>query len=101
MKNLTYILFSLLIISSSCDDEFLDIPSTNLTDDLIWSSPTTAEAFIVGLYNGIRLTEKEQSVDEGSVGFQRGLHWALWSSISDETIYSNDDENLFSSKRTA
>ncbi|MFY0624913.1 MAG: RagB/SusD family nutrient uptake outer membrane protein [Reichenbachiella sp.] len=92
MKRITYLILTIGIVLSACDDEFLDVQSTNLADDLIWASPSTAEAFIVGLYNGIRLTEKEQDVTEGSVGFQRGLHWALWCSITDETIYSNDDE---------
>ncbi|MEP3390349.1 MAG: RagB/SusD family nutrient uptake outer membrane protein [Reichenbachiella sp.] len=92
MKKLIYIIMGLSTLLFACDDDFLDVSSTNLTDDLVWSAPATAEAYIVGLYNGIKLTDKEQSIDEGSVGFQRGLHWAFWSSISDETIYSNDDE---------
>ena len=92
MRKLAYIFIIISIAFSSCDDSFLDVPSTELSDDLIWEDPVLAEAFIVDLYNGIRLTEKEQSRSEGAVGFQRGLHWALWASVSDEAIYSNDDE---------
>lgn len=92
MKKLAYILIIVSVAFTSCDDDFLNVPSTDLSDDLIWADPALAEAFIVDLYNGIRLTEKEQGRDEGAVGFQRGLHWALWASISDEAIYSNDDE---------
>jgi hypothetical protein len=92
MKKLAYIFLIVSVAFTSCEDDFLNVPSTDLSDDLIWADPELAEKFIVDLYNGIRLTEKEQSRDEGAVGFQRGLHWALWSSISDEAIYSNDDE---------
>jgi len=92
MKKLAYLFIITSLLFTACDDDFLNVPSTDLSDDLVWQDPVLAEAFIVDLYNGIRLTEKEQSRDEGSVGFQRGLHWALWSSVTDETIYSNDDE---------
>jgi hypothetical protein len=38
---------------------------------------------------GVRLTDKEA---EGTPpGFGRGFEYAMWSSVTDESIYNNDD----------
>ncbi|MEM1408606.1 MAG: RagB/SusD family nutrient uptake outer membrane protein, partial [Bacteroidota bacterium] len=93
MNNIKISLFILFAIAlSSCDDDFLDTDSTDLSDDLVWSDPELAETYILNLYTSIRLSDKEPSKDEGSAGLTRGFHWAMFSSVTDETVYSNDDE---------
>lgn len=80
------------ITFSACDDDFLNTQSTDLSDDLIWSDPELAETYLLNLYTSIRLTDKEPSKGDGSAGLTRGHHWAMFSSVTDETVYSNDDE---------
>lgn len=90
------LLYSTLILMSfvtiSCDDDFLNTSPTSLTDEAIWKDPNLAEAYIINLYTGIRLTDKEASQGERYIGFGRGFHWAMYASITDEAVYSNDDQ---------
>ena len=93
MKRFSKILFVFVLIGLfSCEDDFLSTTSTDLTDDLIWEDPELAETYILNLYTSIRLADKEPSKFEGSAGLTRGHHWALWSSISDESVFTNDDQ---------
>ena len=82
------------LVINACDDDFLEVDSPNLTDQAIWADPALAEAFVVGLYTSIRIADKEpgHNGDDTPAGFGRGFHWALWSSVTDETIFSNDDQ---------
>jgi hypothetical protein len=90
MKNTLTFLFCLIagVLLNSCDDDFLNTTSTDLTDDLIWNDPELAEVYLMNLYTSIRLADKEPSKDESSQGLTRGHHWALFSSISDESIFT-------------
>ncbi len=95
MKNILYVLIlisSFLIVS--CDEDFLEVDSPNLTDQAVWSDPALTEAFILGLYTSVRIVDKEpgHNGEDTPAGFGRGFHWAMWCSVSDETIYSNDDD---------
>jgi starch-binding outer membrane protein, SusD/RagB family len=93
MKKLSlYISISLSILALSCDDNFLDVKPTSLTDEAIWKDANLTEAYIINLYTGARLTDKEPSQGERYIGFGRGFHWALFASITDEAVYSNDDQ---------
>jgi len=96
MKNTLTFLFCLIagVLLNSCDDDFLNTTSTDLTDDLIWNDPELAEVYLMNLYTSIRLADKEPSKDESSQGLTRGHHWALFSSISDESIFTNDDQTF-------
>lgn len=95
MKN--YLLLVLFILTSvffvSCEDDFLEVESTNLTDQAVFANADLTDAFVRGLYTSVRIADKEpgHTGDDTPAGFGRGFHWALWSSISDESIYSNDD----------
>ncbi|WP_442844508.1 RagB/SusD family nutrient uptake outer membrane protein [Leeuwenhoekiella sp. H156] len=84
---------SLSLVHLSCDEDLLDVESTSLTDQAVWADPVLAEAFVRGLYTGVRLADKEPGHNGGDTpaGFGRGFHWAMWASVSDEAIYSNDD----------
>ena len=84
---------SLSFVNLSCDKDLLDVESTSLTDQAVWADSNLAEAFVRGLYTGVRLADKEPGHNGGDTpaGFGRGFHWAMWASVSDEAIYSNDD----------
>ncbi|MBD0404672.1 RagB/SusD family nutrient uptake outer membrane protein [Flammeovirga sp. EKP202] len=94
MTNKFYIAICMMttIFAWSCNDNFLQTPSTDLTEDVIWGDPAIAETYILNLYTSIKLADKEPSKGEGSQGLTRGHHWAMFSSIADETVYSNDDQ---------
>jgi starch-binding outer membrane protein, SusD/RagB family len=92
-KYSNYILVFLLSVSLlSCNDGFLDVNPTTLTDEAVWKDANLTEAYIINLYTGIRLTEKEASQGERYIGFGRGFHWAMYASVTDEAVYSNDDQ---------
>lgn len=94
MKKLRLYLFlgAMSLLAFACDSDLLNVQPTTLTDDAIWKDAGLTEAYITNLYTGIRLTEKEASQGERYIGFGRGFHWAMWASITDEAVYSNDDQ---------
>lgn len=94
MKKIRFylLLAAMSLFTFACDSDLLDVEPTTLTDDAIWQDAGLTEAYITNLYTGIRLTEKEASKDERYIGFGRGFHWAMWASITDEAVYSNDDQ---------
>lgn len=94
MKNkiTLFLLFVIAVGLWSCDDDFLDTPSTDLTDQDVWSDPQLAELYLLNLYTSVRLHQREPSKNDGSMGLTRGHFWAMFSSVSDETVYSNDDD---------
>ncbi|GGF30983.1 RagB/SusD family nutrient uptake outer membrane protein [Echinicola rosea] len=99
MKNQTIIkpLLGIMLISSllvGCKDNFLDIvPTDRVSDASILSDSTLFEAYVINRYLGIRLTNKEG--DGNLPGFGRGFEYAMWSSLTDESIYNNDDNTWF------
>ena len=76
---------------SSCKKDFLDItPTDRLSDAIISADSTIFEAYVINKYLGTRLTNKEA---EGTLpGFGRGFEYAMWSSLTDESIYNNNDD---------
>jgi starch-binding outer membrane protein, SusD/RagB family len=94
MKKVSLFIFmaTVSVLMFSCDSDLLDVTPTSLTDEAIWQDPSLTEAYILNLYTGIRLTDKEPSKDERYIGFGRGFHWAMYASITDEAVYSNDDQ---------
>lgn len=76
----------------SCDKDLLQVTPTTVTDAALWNDAALTEAYIINLYTGIRLAEKEASDDERNIGFGRGYHWAMYASVTDEAVYSNDDQ---------
>ncbi|MEE2772519.1 MAG: RagB/SusD family nutrient uptake outer membrane protein [Bacteroidota bacterium] len=78
------------ILLSGCEKDFLEItPTDRVSDAAILTDSTLFEAFVINRYLGVRLTNKE---GDGSLpGFGRGFEYAMWSSLTDESIYNNDD----------
>ncbi len=97
MKNKILILLCAVVTSFilSCEKDFLDVPSENLTAQSVWANPTLAESFIVGLYTSIKASNREEehadgTGDQAPAGFGRGFSAQLWSSLTDESFYIFD-----------
>lgn len=95
MKSLKHItipsvLAATVLLVSACKENFLDVvPTDRVSDASILSDSILFEAYVTNRYLGTRLTEKEA---EGTLpGFGRGFEYAMWSSVTDESIYNNDD----------
>jgi hypothetical protein len=95
IKNITSVAVAILIASAttimtSCKENFLDVvPTDRVSDASILSDSVLFESYIINRYMGTRLTDKEA---EGTLpGFGRGFEYAMWSSLTDESIYNNDD----------
>ncbi|MCE6992804.1 RagB/SusD family nutrient uptake outer membrane protein [Dyadobacter sp. CY323] len=73
-----------------CKENLLDVvPTDRVSDAAILTDSVLFEAYVINRYLGTRLTEKEA---EGTLpGFGRGFEYAMWSSLTDESIYNNDD----------
>lgn len=83
-------LFSVLLSTASCNSDLLDVvPTDRVSDSSILTDSTLFESYVINRYMGVRLTDKEA---EGTPpGFGRGFEYAMWSSVTDESIYNNDD----------
>ncbi len=79
-----------LAVLAGCNQDFLDvIPTDRVSDAAILSDSVLFESFVTNRYMGVRLTDKEA---EGTPpGFGRGFEYAMWSSLTDESVYNNDD----------
>lgn len=82
------------ILLAGCNEDFLDVvPTDRVSDASILSDSTLFEAYVINRYLGVRLTNKEG--DSYQPGFGRGFEYAMWSSLTDESIYNNDDNTWF------
>lgn len=75
---------------TACRKDFLTIqPTDRVSEGAILSDSLLFENYVFGRYVGIRLQDKEG--DGTNPGFGRGFEYAMWSSLTDESIYNNDD----------
>jgi starch-binding outer membrane protein, SusD/RagB family len=92
MKAIHYITLTLTLAGTltGCNENFLNVtPTDRVSDASILSDANLFEAYVTNRYMGARLTNKEA---EGTLpGFGRGFEYAMWSSLTDESIYNNDD----------
>ncbi|PSL24027.1 RagB/SusD family nutrient uptake outer membrane protein [Chitinophaga ginsengisoli] len=93
MKTSKKILYTMLLaggIFTSCKKNYLDIvPSDKIADVAVLGDSSLFENYVINRYMGVRLQDKEA---EGTPpGFGRGFEYAMWSSLTDESIYNNDD----------
>ncbi|HEX6429306.1 MAG TPA: RagB/SusD family nutrient uptake outer membrane protein, partial [Niastella sp.] len=87
-----YIISSAVIATAitSCKKDFLTVTPTSLvTEASVLSDSLLFEDYVVARYVGIRLQDKEG--DGTNPGFGRGFEYAMWSSLTDESMYNNDD----------
>lgn len=91
MKNIKYITGCLalcVVFMTSCKKDFLSTPPTDrISNASILSDTSLFEAYVINRYIGVKLQDKE----DDNTGFGRGFQWALWSSLTDESIYNNND----------
>ena len=78
------------LLMTACKKDYLNItPTDRLSDASVLADSSLFEDYIINRYMGVRLQDKE---GEGTPpGFGRGFEYALWSSVTDESIYNNDD----------
>jgi len=75
---------------TSCKKDYLTVqPTDRLSQEYILADSSLFEDYVVARYVGIRLQDKEG--DGTNPGFGRGFEYAMWSSLTDESIYNNDD----------
>lgn len=75
---------------TGCEKDFLEItPTDRVSDAAILTDSTLFEAYVTNRYMGVRLGNKEG--DSNQPGFGRGFEYGLWASLTDESIYNNDD----------
>jgi len=90
-NSILYILvFAAVGIFSSCKKNYLNIvPTDRVSDVALLADSALFEDFVINRYMGVKLQDKEA---EGTPpGFGRGFEYGLWSSLTDESIYNNDD----------
>ncbi|MDR6562427.1 MULTISPECIES: RagB/SusD family nutrient uptake outer membrane protein [unclassified Arcicella] len=87
---ISFIITGILLYVNACKTDFLNIvPTDRVSDASILSDSSLFESYVINRYLGVRLTDKEA---EGTPpGFGRGFEYAMWSSVTDESIYNNDD----------
>jgi starch-binding outer membrane protein, SusD/RagB family len=75
---------------TSCKKNYLDItPTDRVSEEAILADSLLFEDYVYARYVGIRLQDKEG--DGTNPGFGRGFEYAMWSSLTDESMYNNDD----------
>ncbi|MEJ2903581.1 RagB/SusD family nutrient uptake outer membrane protein [Pedobacter panaciterrae] len=85
-----FILLSGVLALSSCKKDFLDVTATDrIPTNTLETDTAVFEAFVTNSYIGTRLQDKE--ADGTNPGFGRGFEYSMWSSLTDESIYNNDD----------
>lgn len=84
------VVFAAVGIFSSCKKNYLNIvPTDRVSDVALLADSALFEDFVINRYMGVKLQDKEA---EGTPpGFGRGFEYGLWSSLTDESIYNNDD----------
>jgi hypothetical protein len=90
----SHIIYSLALAAagllSACKKDYLNItPTDRILGSTVLSDSSLFENYVINRYLSIKMQDKE---GEGTnPGFGRGFEYGLWSSISDESIYNNDD----------
>jgi hypothetical protein len=75
---------------TACKKNLLDVtPTDRIASSAIASDTAVFEAYVTNRYIGAKLQDKE--ADGSNPGFGRGFEYSMWSSLTDESIYNNDD----------
>lgn len=75
---------------TACKKNFLDVTATDRVSNVaLISDSALFQDYVINRYLGVKLQDKEA---EGTLpGFGRGFEYGMWSSVTDESIYNNDD----------
>lgn len=89
---IAFYLFSVTTLAIvGCKKDFLAVkPTDRISTAAVEADTSVFEAYVTNRYLGTQLQNKE---GDGTVpGFGRGFEYSMWSSLSDESIYNNDDD---------
>ena len=87
---INFIGLSFVLLAASCKKDFLTVaPTDRVSETAVLNDSSLFEDFVVARYIGTKLQDKEG--DGTNPGFGRGFEYAMWSSLTDESIYNNDD----------
>lgn len=90
IRSLIYTACAASALLFGCDRNFLEVnPTDKLAENIVFSDSVVFDAYVVNRYIGARLQDKEG--DGTDPGFGRGFEYSMWSSVTDESIYNNDD----------
>ena len=90
IKNTIYCTILAGMCLSACKKDFLQTTPTDRVSSTAVSTDTTVfESYVLNRYLGVTLQNKEG--DGSPPGFGRGFEYAMWSSVTDESIYTNND----------
>jgi hypothetical protein len=75
---------------TACKKDFLQTtPTDRLSGSSITTDTSLFEDYVINRYLGVTLQSKEG--DGSPPGFGRGFEYAMWGSVTDESIYTNND----------
>jgi len=81
---------SSIMVLSACKKNFLETTATDrIPTNTLTSDTAVFEAFVTNEYIGTRLQDKE--ADGSNPGFGRGFEYSMVASMTDESVYNNDD----------
>jgi hypothetical protein len=89
-KTPLYFIIGGMLSITACKKDLLNVqPTDKIGAELIETDTAVFEAFVTNRYIGAKLQDKEG--DGSNPGFGRGFEYSMWSSLTDESIYNNDD----------
>jgi hypothetical protein len=89
-KTPLYFLLGGMLFTTACKKDLLNVqPTDRIATSAIESDTAVYEAYVTNRYIGAKLQDKEG--DGSNPGFGRGFEYSMWSSLTDESIYNNDD----------
>ena len=89
-KTPLYLIMCGMLSITACKKDFLTVqPTDRIATSAVESDTAVFEAFVTNRYIGAKLQDKEG--DGSNPGFGRGFEYSMWSSLTDESIYNNDD----------
>ncbi len=89
-KTPLYLILGGMLGMTACKKDLLNVQATDrISTTAIESDTAVFEAFVTNRYIGAKLQDKEG--DGSNPGFGRGFEYSMWSSLTDESIYNNDD----------
>lgn len=89
-KTPLYLILGGMLGMTACKKDLLNVQATDrISTTAIESDTAVFEAFVTNRYIGTKLQDKEG--DGSNPGFGRGFEYSMWSSLTDESIYNNDD----------
>lgn len=89
-KTPLFLMMGGMLSITACKKNLLDVtPTDRIASSAISSDTAVFEAYVTNRYIGAKLQDKEG--DGSNPGFGRGFEYSMWSSLTDESIYNNDD----------